>query len=155
MDEQIELDGFKPPEEYDTGMNYNSIIYDFVKKKGCSYPAEIMREVGISKDTLYAHLFELTKKEWLVKHNLAGMFTVPAWLKPRVKEMWSMNIKGDRIKGMAWYTVFDAVEMSNKSEQKRDEEHRKSITKIDGEMNIDRGVEPTDEQKVAMAEDGD
>jgi len=105
MEEQIELDGFRPPEEYDTGMNYDSLIYDFVKKKGCSYPAEIMRELGISKDTLYTHLFQLVKKDWLVKHNLAGKYLVPDWLRPRVKEMWSMNIKGDRIRGMAWYTL--------------------------------------------------
>ena len=66
-----------------------------------------------------------------------------------------MNIKGDRIKGMAWYTLPDAVDVEGKDEIQRDKEHREKITKIDGEMNIKRGVEPSAEQKEAIKKDGD
>ena len=152
---QEELGGFRPPEELNNGMDYETIIYELVKKKGCCYPAEIRRETGFSKDTIYFHLFQLVKQEKLVKHNIAGLFVVPGWLKPRIKELWDMNIKGDRIKGMAWYTLPGAVDIAGKDEVQRDKEHRKKITKIDGEMNIRRGVEPTAEQKEAMKEGSD
>jgi len=152
---QEELSGFRPPEELNDGMDYETVIHELVKKKGCTYPAEIRRETGFDKDTIYFHLFQLVKKEQLVKHNLAGKFTVPAWLKPRLAELWSMNIKGDRIKGMAWYTLPDAIDIAGKDEVQRDKEHRENTTKIDGEMNIARGVEPTAEQKEAVGKDGD
>ena len=84
---QKELSGFRPPEELNDGMDYETVIHELVKKKGCTYPAEIRRETGFVKDTIYFHLFQLVKKEQLVKHNLAGKFTVPAWLKPRLSEL--------------------------------------------------------------------
>jgi len=143
---QQELDGFRPPEDYDTGVNYDKVICDLVKKKGCSYPAEIMRETGICKDTMYVHLYQLTKEKWLEKHNLAGRMRIPSWLKPRIKELWGMNIKGDRIKGMAWYTLPNVKDTAAKDTFKSSEEYKKRTLIIDYWTNIHQGVEPSEEQ---------
>ena len=144
-----EFTGFKPAREYDTGVNYNKVICDLVKKKGCSYPAEIMRETGIAKDTLYVHLYQLVKEKWLEKHNLAGRMRVPSWLKSRIKELWGMNIKGDRIKGMAWYTLPNVKDTTAVDEVKEGENYKKRTLVIDYWTNIHQDVEPSDEQKKA------
>ena len=149
------LDGLRPPEEYEEEMNYESIILEFVKKKGCSYPAEIMRELGISKDTVYLKLFKLVKEDWLMKHNLYGTFMVPSWLKPRLQELWDDGKKGDSIRHMSWYTLPGVKDTRGDDILETDKQHKKDITKIDGEMNIKRGVEPTEEQKEAMKEGSD
>lgn len=149
MAEQEELSGFRPPEDLDEGINHKIVIYELVKKKGCSYPAEIRRETGFSKDTLYAHLFQLVKEEQLVKHNLYGRTKVPSWLKPRIEELWSMNIKGDRITRMAWYTLSGVEDTSMDDKTKSEEVHKKRALIIDYWMNVKRGVEPSDEQKEA------
>jgi len=149
---QQELSGFRPPEDFDTGVNYESVIYELVKKKGCSYPAEIRRETGFSKDTVYFHLFQLVKKGFLAKHNLYGQKTAPSWIKPRLKEMWDMNIKGDRITGMAWYTLAEVKDDPKSSHYEMNKQYKKDINKIDGELNVHSGIEPTEEQKEALKE---
>ncbi|MEA3222768.1 MAG: hypothetical protein U9P49_06345 [Thermodesulfobacteriota bacterium] len=150
---QEELDGFRPPQEYDEGVNYNKIICDFVAKKGCSYPAEMMRELGIYKDTLYVHLAQLVRDNWLEKHSLGGMNKAPSWLKHRLQELWDMNIKGDRIKMMAWYTLSGVGDTRAEDEAKSNEIYKKRTAIIDYWTNVHQGVEPSKEQKKA-SEDG-
>jgi len=52
--------------------------------------------------------------------------------------------------GMTQYVFPDAESTRRANRVKMEKEYRKEITKIDGEMNINRGVEPTEEQKKAM-----
>ena len=107
MNNQNVLDGFQPPNAMGNGVDFDKVIYDFIKKAGCSYPSELRRELGICKDTLYFHLFQLTKQGYLKKHNLMGKHTAPEWMKPRLPELWSTGLKGDRLKMMAWYTIVE------------------------------------------------
>jgi len=147
------LDGLRPPSEYEADVNYESVIIEFVRKKGCSYPAEIMRELGISKDTVYLKLFKLVKEDWLMKHNLYGTFKVPSWLKPRLKELWNDGKKGDSIRHMSWYTLPGVEDTAAKDMVEEGELFKKRTTIIDYWTNINQGVEPSKEQ-IEASKDG-
>ena len=140
------MDGLRPPSDYDADVNYESVIFEFVKKKGCSYPAEIMRELGINKDTVYLKLFKLVKDDWLMKHNLYGTFKVPSWLKPRLKELWNDGKKGDSIRHMSWYTLPNVEDTSAEDELKANLAYGDRTLIIDYWTNIHSGVEASEEQ---------
>ena len=99
--------GFSPPEDRKQLTDRNKLIIDFIKDRGCSYPAEIARELGLGKETSYKYLFQLAKKGILVKQNLHAMTSAPEWLKPRLDELWEEGIKGNAIKRISWYTLAD------------------------------------------------
>lgn len=101
--------GFNPPVREDEADEKVDMILDLIKLKGCSYPAEIMGELDISKDTIYRKCRFLERNGIIKRMSLAGIERVPDWLQPRINELWARGIKGDKIRRMTWYKLVGAV----------------------------------------------
>lgn len=146
MSQESIVDDFGSPVSESSRIDYDAVIHQLIKDKGCSYPAEMQREIGCSKDTLYMHLHSLCRDKILKRHSLSGKTSAPDWIKPRIPELITMGIKGDRIRAMAWYTLVDAEVKPSKTQFQHEQDYDNNMLALDAEMNRERGVEPSEKQ---------
>ena len=80
-------------------------ILNFVKKKGCSYPAELGRDLMIPHDPMVAILHKLIKQKRLKKMKL-GTINVPTKLWKRIGEFWNIGTYGyESFVRMLWVEI--------------------------------------------------
>lgn len=92
-----------PPEDKRRIENVDNSILEAIEERGISYPAEIVGDTGISRQTVFDHLRHLChdgkiERVMLRKH-------VPDDLKKRLQELWDIGMKGGMIKHMSWYRL--------------------------------------------------
>jgi len=83
------------PDE-DEGLTLDDLENDVIRvvsELGCSYPAEIARELMISHDTAVALVHRLVKHKRLWKIKFEPYKATPC-IRPRLPHFWGMGIKG-------------------------------------------------------------
>ena len=116
--------GFSPPQDKNEADDRADAILELIREKGCSFPAEIMGELDISKDTIYRKCRYLEKQGLIKRMSLWGIDKVPDWLQPRIKELWARGIKGDKIRYMTWYTVVKSASKADDHVVKTSKKHK-------------------------------
>lgn len=116
--------GFSPPQDKNEADDRADAILELIREKGCSFPAEIMGELDISKDTIYRKCRYLEKQGLIKRMALFGVDKVPDWLQPRIKELWARGIKGDKIRYMTWYTVVKSASKADDHVVKTSKKHK-------------------------------
>lgn len=92
-----------PPEEKRKEAGIDTSIIEAVRDRKISYPAEIVGDTGINRQTCFDHIRHLAKKGTLERVTMK--MHVPDELKARLQELWDMGLKGGMIKRMSWYRV--------------------------------------------------
>ena len=103
------LNSWAPVGEEDTKSSKEKIrdmqkdaIEELVKEKGITFPTEIRRELGLSKDRVYDLLWELVRENRVKRHQVPP---VPCeCFQKRIGEFWNMGIKGQgAFKRVSWF----------------------------------------------------
>jgi hypothetical protein len=92
-----------PPKERFEAASVDASIIDAVQMRKISYPAEIVGDTGINRQTVFDHVRGLVRSGRLERVFLQR--TVPDEMKERLTELWEMGLKGAMIKRMSWYRV--------------------------------------------------
>ena len=81
-------------------------ILEFIKEKGITFPTEIRRNLGISKDRVYDLLWELAQEGKIKRHYVPD--EPCRHFKKRMQEFWAMGIKGKGMfKRISWFVLAD------------------------------------------------
>jgi hypothetical protein len=94
-----------PPGERFKSAGVDASILEAVELRKISYPAEIVGDTGVNRQTVFDHIRGLVKAGRLERVFLQR--TVPEIMKNRLPELWEMGLKGAMIKRMSWYRVVD------------------------------------------------
>jgi len=106
--EQTDLMGeLTPPHERRKAEGIDASILEAIKERKISYPAEIVGDTGINRQTVFDHVRMLARKGNIERVYLHQR--VPELLKERLEELWSIGLKGAQIKRMSWYVVADGT----------------------------------------------
>ena len=108
--------GWEPPEEKkdeqrplsreEKRARDKQLILQFIREKVITYPNEIRRALGLSKDRVYDLLWEL-EREGKVKRHAVPMEPCECF-KKRLPELWKMGIRGRKMfQIISWYTYAD------------------------------------------------
>jgi len=116
------VDELSPPKEYKADEGVEGAIVRAVMDRCISYPAEIVADTGLSRQTVFDKI-RIMKNQGFLERVFLKQF-VPDLLKSRLQELWDMGLKGNMIKRMSWYTV--TVKGSDYYGFKKDTELKKS-----------------------------
>ena len=94
-----------PPDERDKAAGVDASILEAVAERKISYPAEIVGDTGINRQTVFDHVRMLAKAGRLKRVILQR--SVPVEMTERLSELWDLGLKGKMIKRMSWYVVVD------------------------------------------------
>lgn len=92
-----------PPGELVEKSSIDRSILDAVRQRKISYPAEIVGDTGINRQTVFDHV-RMLERQGKLKRVLLHQF-VPDEMKARLQELWDLGLKGKMIKRMSWYVV--------------------------------------------------
>jgi predicted ArsR family transcriptional regulator len=105
MAEMSILDELTPPEDRIKSVGVDKSILEAVAERKISYPAEIVGDTGINRQTVFDHVRQLVKAGKLERVYLHN--SVPDVMKGRISELWEMGLKGAMIRRMSWYKLVD------------------------------------------------
>lgn len=92
-----------PPKERFEAASVDASILEAVEMRRISYPAEIVGDTGVNRQTVFDHVRKLVREGRLERVFLQR--SVPDEMKDRLPELWEMGLKGQMIKRMSWYRV--------------------------------------------------
>lgn len=101
-----------PPGELVEKAGIDRSILESISMRKISYPAEIVGDTGINRQTVFDHL-RFLERSGKVKRVLLARF-VPDEMKERLPELWELGLKGKMIKRMTWYTLVNGDESKKK-----------------------------------------
>jgi DNA-binding MarR family transcriptional regulator len=79
-------------------------IFDFIAKKTITFPSEIRRSLGLSKDRCYDLLWELTQEGLIKRHFVPD--EPCACFQARMQEFWSYGIESKALfKKITWFVL--------------------------------------------------
>ena len=96
-------DWLLPPDERSKKADTDETILNAIREFGVSYPAEIVGETGLSRQTVFDRLCYLRRHGVIEKLDLRH--GAPDVLKERLPDLWVQNIKGNRIRMMSFYVL--------------------------------------------------
>jgi len=105
------LEELTPPGEREELKNVDASIIEAVAERKISYPAEIVGDTGINRQTVFDHIRWLAKEGKLERVCMKQF--VPDELKGRLQELWDCGLKGGMIKRMTWYKVAVVAEVKD------------------------------------------
>lgn len=97
------LDEWLPPEDRGKKQATDVLILRAIGELGIAYPAEIVGETGVNRQTVFDRLCRL-RHEGLVEKVVLGR-EPPEVMKKRLPVLWEQGIKGNLLKRMSWYVV--------------------------------------------------
>jgi len=103
MVEDDVLSELTPPKERFEAASVDASILEAVEMRKISYPAEIVGDTGVNRQTVFDHIRGLVRVGRLQRVFLQR--SVPEEMKERLNELWEMGLKGAMIKRMSWYVV--------------------------------------------------
>lgn len=96
-----------PPKERFEAASVDASILEAVATRKISYPAEIVGDTGVNRQTVFDHVRMLERQGRLTRVFLHR--SVPDEMKERLPELWELGLKGKMLKRMTWYVVVDHV----------------------------------------------
>ena len=108
MEQKNILGELTPPGERKAEKNIDKSILESIEDRKITYPAEVVGDTGINRQTVFDRLRYLSKEGKI--ERVALRRKVPDELKGRLEELWDLGLKGQMIRRMSWYKLNDLKE---------------------------------------------
>lgn len=93
-----------PPDERERHKKTDKMILFALEQKKITYPAEIVAETGLSRQTVFDRLAYMSKSGMVERVNVIN-HKPPKELTDRLNELWILGLKGNSIRRMSWYRL--------------------------------------------------